>query len=167
MPESGQPAATPQGGGGGPKASGTPSQGGPKPPKTPSSTPSNEKDVYSDLKAGENNKWAKDLKSADLTKPDEKATKGNEIINNFDYQTHSGIKYDEHTENKADLSRVDIDCTNINNRIYTLGGAITPIYNVALTKAAIKSVLQEGFLVRPANDTKQYYLDNAGDVKIK
>lgn len=166
MPESTPQGGAPQGGGG-PKAGGTPSQGGPKPPKSPSSTPSKEKDVYSDLKAGENNKWAKDLKSADLTKPDEKATKGNEIINNFDYQTHSGIKYDEHTENKADLSRVDIDCTNINNRVYTLGGAITPIYNVALTKAAIKAVLEEGFLVRPANDTKQYYLDNTGDVKIK
>lgn len=159
------PESTPQGGA--PQGGVSPSQGGPKPPKSPSSTPSNEKDVYSDLKAGENNKWAKDLKSADLTKPDEKATKGNEIINNFDYQTHSGIKYDEHTENKADLSRVDIDCTNINNRVYTLGGAITPIYNVALTKAAIKAVLEEGFLVRPANDTKQYYLDNAGEVKIK
>ena len=179
MPASPSPAGSPAS-----PAGGSPSGPSPASPSATGSTTSNKKrkyrnpgpdipnvidgkDGYNDLVAGAGNKWDKDLKSADTKKPDEKATKGNELINNFDYKTHSGIKYDEHVENKADLTRVDIDCTNINNRVYALGGALTPIYNVALTKDTIKDIIEEGFLVREANGTKVYYVDTDNSVKLK
>ena len=166
MPASPSPAGSPTS-----PAGGSPSGPSPASPSATGSTTSNKKRKYRnpgpDLVAGAGNKWDKDLKSADTKKPDEKATKGNELINNFDYKTHSGIKYDEHVENKADLTRVDIDCTNINNRVYALGGALTPIYNVALTKDTIKDIIEEGFLVREANGTKVYYVDTDNSVKLK
>lgn len=151
------------GGGGGQQPAQTPAPQAKKKEVNPAVMPT--LDDFEKLVAGKDNKWSKDLKSADTKKPDESATKGNEIINNFDYQTHSGIKYDEHVENKADLLRVDIDLTNNNNRIYTLGQALAPLYNVALTKATIKLILLEGFSVREANLNKKYYLDDQGEVK--
>lgn len=161
----------PEAQGGAPQAPGPKAQSPtPQPPTPPqgggiksSSTPKSPTETLEDdvIVVGKDNKWAKDLKEATVVKAQDSIKKDNFIVDEYPI----GKAFSEKAENASDLIFVDIDNKGAGVTILAIPGATAPLYSVALTRATIQKVVEEGFIVKKTNTDKFITIEN-GNLNI-
>lgn len=136
-----------------------PAGGGIKSSSTPKSPTEEMEDTT--IVVGKDNRWAKDLKEATYTKAQNSIKKDNFIVDEYPI----GKAFSEKSTTPNDLIRVDIDNRGAGITILAIPGATAPLYSVALTRATIQKVIEEGFIVKKTNTDKFITMKN-GNLEI-
>lgn len=136
-----------------------PAGGGIKSSSTPKSPTEEMEDTT--IVVGKNNRWAKDLKEAPITKAQDSIKKDNFIVDEYPI----GKAFSEMSTTPNDLIRVDIDNRGAGTVILSIPGATAPLYGVALSRETIQKVVEEGFIVRKTNTDKFITMKN-GNLEI-